>query len=145
MIALDAGLSMAMKRESHVKCWATSSRAMGATGTPRCRPMTSATSRMGTPSSATACKVDPAGAFVESQREQMSRVEPVHRGPAVGSVADVTRKALLASDRHESGHKAAITQPVIGRREAHDGGSNAPRCQGKNKLSGSPASEGTLT
>ena len=52
----------ARKPASQPKCSAAASGEMATTGSSRWRPITSAMSRIGTPSSATACSVDPAGA-----------------------------------------------------------------------------------
>jgi hypothetical protein len=60
---LETGLSAARKPARKPKCSLASSAGTETAGTSRCRPITSAMARIGTPSSATACSGDPAGAF----------------------------------------------------------------------------------
>ena len=60
---LEAGRSNAKKPASHAKCAAACSEDFETTGTFRRRPMTSAISLVGTPSSATPRNVAPAGPF----------------------------------------------------------------------------------
>ena len=67
---LDAGLSMPMNIPSQPKCSAASSGETETAGTPSCLPITSATARIGTPSSPTACSTDPAGAFSSARRNR---------------------------------------------------------------------------
>ena len=88
---------------------------METTGTSRCRPITSAISRIGTPSSATACSADPAGAFSSARRNSARGVEAVHRRPAVGAVADVAGDALVAGDADQGRHEAVVAVAVTGR------------------------------
>jgi len=62
---------------------------MLAAGTPRLRPIASAISRKGTPSSPTRAAVTRRGAFLQGQAIQASGVKCVTGGPAVGAVAQV--------------------------------------------------------
>lgn len=66
--ALDAGLSTPMKPPNQLKCSPAPSGEMDTTGTSRCRPITSAMSRIGTPSSATEWSVDRKPATVRGER-----------------------------------------------------------------------------
>jgi hypothetical protein len=73
--------------------------------------------RMGTPSSSTACSVDPAGAFSMRQAEEVCGIEAVHGGPVVGPVADVARDALVAGDwrmaRWEPDSRGTLEQAAL--------------------------------
>ncbi len=88
--------------------------------------MTSATARSCTPSSATACSVDPAGAVHQRQKEQACGVKPVHRRPAVGPGADGGRHALAAGDADQGSHEAVISVAVNRRSESHVRRANSP-------------------
>ena len=77
---------------------AASSAATDTTGTSRPRPIASAMSRVGMPSSADAVQHRAGRRRLERQPEQARGVEPVDRRPAVGAVADVARDALRAGD-----------------------------------------------
>ena len=57
------------------------------------------------------------GAF-QREPEQPCGVEPVHRRPAVASVADVAGEAFLAGDADEGRHEAVVAVAVHGRGEA---------------------------
>ncbi len=74
--ALEARLSAARKPAIQVKCSPACSGAMEFTGTSRCLPITAAMSRIGTPSSATACSVDPAGACSSARRNRRAESAP---------------------------------------------------------------------
>ena len=68
-MALDAGTSTAKKRPIQPKCSTASSGETEVTGTSRWRPMTSAISRVGTPSSPTPWSTEPAGADSTASRK----------------------------------------------------------------------------
>jgi probable F420-dependent oxidoreductase len=58
------------------KCSPASSGEMDSTGRSNWRPITSAISRFGTPSSPTACRTDPAGAVSSARRKRPRGIEP---------------------------------------------------------------------
>ena len=68
--ALEAGTSMDANSANPPKWPSASSREMEVTGTSRCRPMTAAMSRNGTPSSPIACSRVPAGAASSASRNR---------------------------------------------------------------------------
>jgi hypothetical protein len=51
------------------------------------------------------------GCIFQSQAEEFRGIKPVHGGPAVGSVADVARDALVAGDVDESRDESVIASP----------------------------------
>ena len=56
-------------------------------GSPKARPIASAMSRVGTPSSATACRWRARRSFRESRSDEARGIGPVHGGPPVGPVS----------------------------------------------------------
>ena len=119
--AFEAGLSAARKPASQVKCSAASSGAMATTGTSRCRPITSAMSRIGTPSSATPCSVDPAGRLLQRQAEEIAR----HRGGAPRASGwtrrRCSRRRPWSRAMSTSGRDEAVVSVAVHRRgESHD-------------------------
>ena len=58
--------------------------------------------------------------LLQCQAEEARGVEPVDGGPATGSVADVTRDALVPRDADQHGHEAVVAVAVNGRRKPHD-------------------------
>jgi hypothetical protein len=93
----------------------------------RCRPITSAISRTGTPSSATACSEEACG------------VEAMHCGPAVGAVVDVAGDAPVARDADEGCHEAVVAVAVHGRRQPQDRRADAAFGEREREFSGLPA------
>ena len=106
------------------------------TGRSRWRPITSAMSRIGTPSSATPCSVDPAGAASSARRKRWRGVEAVHGRPTVGPVADVAGHALVAGDVDQGGDEAVVPFAVHRRREPHNRRADAARGEGEHELGG---------
>ena len=68
VIALDAFVSTVRKRASQPNCGGTSPSAKARTSSSSPRPMASAIARCETPSSPTACSMEPAGAFSAANR-----------------------------------------------------------------------------
>ena len=102
------------------KCPLASSGEIATTGRSRCRPITSATWRIGTPSSATACRLEPAGAFSNASLKRCAtssrcvagqRLEPSPRYPET----PVARAYL-----DQGGHEAVVALAVAGRWKSHD-------------------------
>src|SRR5216683_1503442 len=117
---LEAGLSAARKPARKPKCPLAWPAGTETTGTSRCRPITSAMARLGTPSSATACSRDPAGAFSWSQAEQVCHIEPVHYGPTAGAVADEARDSLVTGNADQGREESVIPVAVTRRGESHN-------------------------
>ena len=59
------------------------------------------------------------GALLKREPVKVSRIEPVHGGPAVKAVAHMRRNIFVACDADEVRHEAVITFAVNRRREAH--------------------------
>src|SRR4029077_786538 len=59
-------------------------------------------------------------ALLERQPEQIGRIEPVHRGPAVASIAYIRGNALVAGEIDEQRHEPVITLAMDRGRKAHD-------------------------
>src|SRR5271154_3927175 len=76
-----------------------SSGAKDLTGSFRRRPMVSAISRAGTPSSATALYTAPVSALSEGESVEASDIGTVRRRPTVTPLADIGEDALFPSDR----------------------------------------------
>ena len=88
--------------------------------------MASAISRNGTPSSETPCSREPAGARLQRQSVQACRVERVHRGPAVGALADVRGDTVLPRHRDQGRHETVMVERTVHRRcEADHRGAHA--------------------
>jgi hypothetical protein len=88
---------------------------MATTGTSRCRPITSAMSRIGTPSSATACSVDPAGGRGPAHLAR-------HGGLRVASSRDAPRgviEGLNGADNHVRAQSLPRTRSELKRRKSH--------------------------
>ncbi len=60
------------------------------------------------------------GTAFEHQPVKMRGIEPVHRGPAIAAVADISRDAFLARETDEVWDEAVIAVAVDRGREAHD-------------------------
>src|ERR1044071_635158 len=59
------------------------------------------------------------GTLFQRQPEEMGRVEPMHRGPAVESVAHIGRNALFTREADEERDKAVITVAMYRWRKAY--------------------------
>ena len=71
---------------------------------------------------------------LQSQAEHPRGVEPVHRRPAVGPVADVAGHALLACDTDHKCHEAVIAIPVAGRGQPDHGRAHATGGEGERQV-----------
>ena len=87
--------------------------------------MASAMSRVGTPTSATACRRAPAGAFATPEGNEARGIGPVHGGPPVGPVSRVTGDALLAGYGGDRRDEPVVASSVHGWREPQAHGVHA--------------------
>ena len=59
------------------------------------------------------------GAMLQRQTEGARGIVAVHRGPAVGAVADIGRGALLPRKADQDRDETVITLAVVGGRQPH--------------------------
>jgi hypothetical protein len=120
--ALDVGLSIETNGTRKLKCWRASSAAMLTTGSFNWRPMASAMSRNGTPSSATACSRVPAGADSTASRNRVaasSRCTDGHRFDPSPTKAD-TPVARAMPIRVEMNPRASPSPCTVGANRIED-------------------------
>jgi len=88
------------------------------TGSPKARPIASAMSRVGAPSSATACRRDARRSLRESESDEARGIGPVHGGPPVGPVSRVARDVLFRGHCGDHRDEPVVAGSVDGRRKA---------------------------
>lgn len=82
--------------------------------------MASAMPRKAMPSSAAQLQARSGGGLLQCQPEEPRGIQPVHRRPAVRTVADESSEAVPARAVDQRGHKSVVALSVHGGLQAHD-------------------------
>src|SRR6266567_6079259 len=67
--------------------------------------------------------------LLQSQAEQVCRVEPVHGGPAAGAVAGEARDSLVTGNTDQGREESVIPVAVTGRSKSHNRRTDAERSE----------------
>jgi hypothetical protein len=113
-------LSAATKGASELKWAAGSLGDLATTGTFKRRPMISAMSRTGIPSSANRGVPGASNTVLKRQRKEMGGIKPVHRRPAVAPIATYAETPFLRASAIIMVAKPLLVCIVDRRREPYD-------------------------